>query len=252
MIGAIPARLALAGALIALSLLPGLARAQSPLARELEVVAHRYHENPKRLDEIREGLERALETDSHPDNWVALARVSFIWGDIRAATPEEKLRAYERGREAGARAVELAPRDAKAHFWYAVNTGRYGQVQGVLRSLFLLPTIQEEIRIALELDPTLTAVYALAGNVYYEVPALFGGDLDKAEASFRKGLQQDPKFTNMRIGLARTLIKRKRYAEARRELELVLQERAPSNPADWTLKDVPQARAMLGSIADKR
>src|SRR6266508_5563872 len=116
--------------------------AQSPLAAEVETLAYRYHENPARLDQVRAGLEEALKTDTHVKNLVALARVSFIWGDVRASTDEEKLAAYDRGREVAQRAMELEPRNALAHFWFATNSGRWGQTKGVMRSLFLLPTIK--------------------------------------------------------------------------------------------------------------
>ena len=56
-------------------------------------------------------------------------------------------------------------------------------------------------------------------------------------------------FTGMRVGLARVLVKKGRIAEARRELESVLGETGPSNPADWTVKDAPQARALLATLA---
>ena len=232
-------------------LVSGTAIAQSPLVAELRVVATRYHEDPARLDRIRDGLEQAVRSDSHVANYVALAQVSFIWGDIRASTPEEKLEAYDRGRQAAQRAVELEPKKATARFWFATNTARWGQTKGIVRSLFLLPTVQREIETILELDPTLTAVYSLAGNVYYEVPGLLGGDLEKAEAMFRKGLGQDPKFTGLRVGLAKVLIKRGRYAEARRELQVILDEKEPRNLADWTLKDSKDARALLESIRGK-
>ncbi|HEU4369524.1 MAG TPA: tetratricopeptide repeat protein [Methylomirabilota bacterium] len=241
---------ALVGSLLVLALATSAA-AQSPLVAELETVAARYHENPGRLDTLREGLAQAVTTDAHPDNLIALARVSFIWGDIRAATPEQKLEAYDRGRQAAKRAVELAPRSALAHLWYGVNMGRWGQTKGIVRSLFLLPTVQEEIRLALELDPELAAAYALAGNVYYEVPSLLGGDLARAGEMFRKGLALDSKFTGMRVGLAKVLIKQNRLAEARRELQAVLDETAPSNLADWTLKDSRDARQLLESIRDR-
>lgn len=239
-------RLALAAALL-LAAAPGAA-AQSPLGAELEVVATRYHENPLRLDALRDGLERAVRGDPHVADLVALARVSFLWGDIRAATVEQKLEAYDRGRQAARRAIEQAPRNAAARFWFATNTARWGQTKGVLRSLVLLPTVQEEIRTILELDPTFTAVYVLAGNVLYEVPGLLGGDLGKAEAMFRKGLEQDSKFTGLRVGLGKTLIKTGRITEARDQLQAVLDERAPTNLADWTLKDSREARALLDAI----
>lgn len=224
---------------------------QSPLVAELEKVATRYHEDPSKLDRLRAGLAEAVRTDPRAENFVALARACFIWGDIRAADRDQKLEAYAEGREAARRAIELDPTNVKAHFWYGATTGRWGQTKGVLRSLFLLPTVQEEIQTVLSLDPTFTAIYSLAGYVFYEVPELLGGDLNKAETMFRRGLELDPKFTGMRVGLAKTLIKRGRLAEAQRQLEAVLDEREPANPADWTLKDSKEARMLLEALKGK-
>jgi hypothetical protein len=117
--------------------------------------------------------------------------------------------------------VELEPRNARAHLWYATNTARWGQTRGVVRSLFLLPEGRHEIDAVLALDPGLTAVYAVAGNVDYEVPGLLGGDVARAEATFRRGLAQDAAFTALRVGLAKTLIRQGRPAEARRVLESI-------------------------------
>src|SRR5262245_26117761 len=92
----------------------GAAWGESSLMTELEVVATRYHEDPARLDTMRESLAQAAGATPEVDVLVALARVSFIWGDIRAATSEEKLEAYDQGRRAAMRALDRAPRDAAA------------------------------------------------------------------------------------------------------------------------------------------
>jgi tetratricopeptide (TPR) repeat protein len=241
--------------LVALLLAPpagGTAQAQSPLAAEMRAFASRYHEDPPRLDALYAGLWEAVKTDSHLDNFLALAQAAFIWGDIRARTAEDKLAAYERGRQAGQRAVELAPRNALAHLWLAINAGRWGQTKGVLRSLFLLPTVREHMDAALELDPKLLPAYTLAGLVYAEVPGLFGGDLEKSEALFRKALALDARWTSARVGLARTLLKRGRGDDARRELEAVAAEREPRNLADWTMKDSREARELLATLGTAR
>ncbi len=222
--------------------------ARSPLVEEVRAFSTRYHERLTRLDTIRGDLEQAIKVDSDAEAMVALAQVYFIWGDIRAAKPEQKMDAYERGRQVAKRAIELEPKSAAAHFWYATNTARWGETRGVVRTLFLLPTIWEEIQVVLNLDPKYTAVYLLAGSVYYEVPPLLGGDLDKSEQMLRKGLEQDPKFTGMRVGLAKTLIKKGQVAEARRELQAVLNEKEPRNMADWIMKDSRRARELLESI----
>ena len=231
--------------------LTSAASAESPLVSELRITAVSYHEDPGRIDTLRSSLTSAAKTDTDVDTLLALAHICFIWGDVRAKTPDEKLAAYEQGRQAAKRAVELAPRNVLAHFWYGTNTARWGQTKGVMRSLFLLPSVKHEIETVLELDPTFAPGYALAGNVYYEVPTLLGGDLDRAEQMFRKGLALAPRFTAMRVGLAKTLIKKGRLAEARKELQAVLDEKAPENLADWTVKDSKRARELLESIRDK-
>jgi predicted Zn-dependent protease len=86
--------------------------------------------------------------------------------------------------------------------------------------------------------------------VDYEVPGPLGGDIDRAETTFRTGLGLDPTFTGIRVGLAKVLIKKNRLAEARRELQAVLEEKEPSNLADWTVKDVPDARRLLDSLRE--
>jgi tetratricopeptide (TPR) repeat protein len=218
------------------------------LVAELETLATRYHEAPARLDGVRAGLAQAVRQEPDPETWIALARACFLWGDIRAATADQKLAAYAEGREAARRAVELAPRAPLAHLFYGINTGRWGQTKGVMRSLFLLPDVREAIQRTLELDPTLPQVYALAGNVDYEVPPVFGGSLERAEAHFRKGLGIDPRFTALRIGLAKVLRRQGHVVEARRELRAVLDETAPTNPAEWAMKDTAEARALLDAL----
>lgn len=238
-----------AGAVLLLVLgLPGPGAARSPFVSEIATLATRYHDAPARLDAVKDGLAQAARHDGDAETWIALARACFIWGDIRAATDEQKLDAYAQGREAARRAVELAPRAPFAHLFYGINTGRWGQTKGVLRSLFLLPEVREAIRKTIELDPTLPQAYALAGNVDLEVPGVFGGSLERAEAHFRKGLGLDPHFTALRIGLAKVLKKQERTTDARRELQAVLDETGPTNPAEWSMKDAPEARALLATL----
>jgi len=224
------------------------ARAESPLVAELRAFSTRYHENLPHIDELRAALEKAAQSDPRPEIFLALSEACFMYGDVRARTTEEKLEAYDRGRQAAQRAIELAPKSAAARFWYGTNAGRWGQTKGVLRSLSLLPAVKEAMQTALELDPSFAPAYALGGTIYYEVPGFAGGDLDRSEALFRKGLEIDPHYTNMRLGLARTLLKKGRGADAKRELEAVLEEKAPFNLADWTMKDVPDAKALLARI----
>jgi tetratricopeptide (TPR) repeat protein len=238
-------------ALVAIILAAGSpAGAQTPVEAARALVA-RYHEDPAALDRARDLLDAALAKDRKVETMAMLSYVQFLIGDVRATTVEAKLAAYDRGREVGQRAAELAPKSVDAHLWYAINTARWGETKGVLRSLFLLPTIRRELDTLLELDPRSVRAHILAGNVLLEVPGFAGGDRAKAEEHFKKALAIDPRFTNARVDLARVYIADARYADARRELQRVVDETSPSVIADWTVKDAPRARKLLESIKDR-
>jgi tetratricopeptide (TPR) repeat protein len=245
-------RVTLAGTVLLLMLgLPGVTFARSPLVAETDILATQYNENPGRLDAVKDGLARAVQEDPDAETWIALSRVCFIWGDIRATTVEQKLAAYAEGRDAGRQAIALSPRAALAYLFYGINTGRLGQTKGIAQSVRLLPDVREAVQKTLELDPTMPAAYALAGTVDYEVPALFGGSLERAEERFRKGLDLDPHFTALRIGLARVLRRQGRLVDAQRELRLLLDDPAPTNPAEWAMMNVPEARALLDTLGSE-
>ena len=235
-----PARLSLAlgglalASLAALLLAPLLAVAETPAEQARALVAS-YHEDPTTIERARDLLEAALARERQPDTLVTLSFVYFLIGEVRATTADDKLAAYDKGREIGKRAVELAPRNPEAHVWYGINTGRWGQTKGIMRSLFLLPTVREEVDATLALDPRNLRALALSGNVFFEVPRIAGGDREKAEQQFRKALEIDPHFTVARIDLARVLIATGRQADARRELQRVIDERQPNSIADWTV-----------------
>jgi tetratricopeptide (TPR) repeat protein len=231
-------------------LAPALARGQTP-AEAARAMLARYHEDPTVIDRARDLLEAALARDRQVDTMVALSYVQFLYGDVRATSTEDKLAAYDRGREIGQRAVELAPRNPEAHVWYGINAGRWGLTKGVMRSLFLLPTVREEVEATLALDPRNLRGLVLSGNVFLELPALLGGDRQRAEQQFRKALEIDPHLTVARVDLGRALIAGRRYADARRELQRVIDERRPNSLADWTVKDRPRARELLASIQGK-
>jgi tetratricopeptide (TPR) repeat protein len=240
-------RLVLLAVALAPLLGPAPLRAEAPLDRARDLLT-RYHQDVTRIDQARDLLEAELARERRVETLALLSRAYFLMGEVRSTTDDEKLVAYARGRELGQRAIELGPRNEEAHVWYAINTGRWGQVKGVMRSLSLLPTVREELDVIFGLNPRSVRGHVLAGNVFFEVPGLLGGDRQKAEQHYRKALEIDPRFTVVRIDLARLLIASGRQAEARRELTRVVDETAPSDVAGWTVKDVPRARQLLESI----
>ena len=253
------ARGRLRGALVAALLLlfpvegapqTALDQVRAPLAR--------LHEDPAGVDRARDTLEALLrqapEAKATPaataEMLTLLARIHFLDGDLRATSPDARLAAYERGREAGKRAVELAPDSAQAHLWFALNSGRWAEANGILKSLALLPTLRREAELILKLDPRLPEGHSLAGSLAANLPTLLGGDKARAERHFLEAMRLAPNLTGTRVELAKFYIATGRHAEARTELQRVVDERDPKNPAHWTLRDRPRAVELLRSLPE--
>ena len=210
-----------------------------------------YHEDLTHLERARDLLQAAAEREPTPELLSELARAWFLLGEFQARNDRERLAAYDRGREIARRAVAAAPRNERAHVWYALNTARWAGTRGIMRAVSVLPTLREEAATILSLNPASVEGHTLAGGLAAELPAMLGGDRSRAEEHFRKALEADPRRTGARVELARLYIATRRYADAERELEHVLAESAPSDLPYWTLSDRPRARALLAALPSR-
>ena len=224
--------------------------AQDPLDGARALLAS-WHLEGARIDQARALLESEAAARPAPDTLVELARAWFLTGDVRATSAADKAAAYERGRDAAKRAIALAPRNDHAYLWFALNTGRYAETRGTTTGLTMLPTIREASDTVLRLNPSNVDGLVLAGGILAHVPRVMGGDRAKAEAHFRRALELDPHKTSARAELAELYLAMKRWADARRELQALLDERTPSDLPRWTTREVPRARALLADLAER-
>ena len=241
----------LLAAVLALTALGPALAATPPAVQDAWKNVATFHEDLVRIDRARDLLEAEVAREPSLEALLLLSWAHLLWADYRAPSVEAKLASYERGRDVAKRAIEMAPRNPEAHLWYAANLGRWAITKGKLHAAFLLSTLRQEINTILELDPNHVAGLALAGSFYLETPAMFGGDVPRAEGYLRKALSLDPHFTRARVELGRCLIEEGRYAEARQELKGVLDERQPSYVADWVMRHKPTAERLLAEIRTK-
>ena len=231
---------------------PAPAPGQSP-AETARAMLKQYQEDPTRIDRARDLLEAAVAKDAGNDvpTLLALTRAWFLYAEQRAKTEPEKIAAYERARDVAKRAAELAPKDPEAHLWHAITLGSWSQAKGLLHSAIALRNLRKEVDVVLQLDPNNIEAHVMAGSIDRELPGLLGGDRKASEEHFKTAQRLDPRLTGVRVELAQLYINMGRYAEARRQLQSVLDEKAPTDRPRWTLKEVPRARQMLESIRDK-
>jgi tetratricopeptide (TPR) repeat protein len=181
-----------------------------------------------------------------------LARADY-WLGGHAGTSEQRS-LYEKGIEAARRAIEIAPNKPEGHFWLAANMASLAESAGMRAGLKYRKPIKTELETVLGLDPAFlegSADRAL-GRWYYLVPRLFGGSHKQAEEHLKAALKykNDSRVTN--YFLAELYVADGRVAEARAEIQKVLD--APPDP-DWMPEDQEwktKARQLLTSLKSQR
>ena len=174
---------------------------------------------------------------SNPKDFEAawkLSRADYWLGNH---APEMERRTFlEAGIEAGKRAVAIEPNRPEGHFWIAANMGGLAESYGLRAGLKYRKPIKEELETTLRIDPAFQQGSADRGlgRWYFKVPGLFGGDRKLAEEHLRKALSFNPNSTASHYFLAEVFLEDNRKAEARAELQKVLD--APLDP-EWAPED---------------
>lgn len=215
--------------------------------------------DPDALYAQREDVAKAKEAESiwaarlagNPKDFDAawkLARGRY-WLGTRGPEAERRA-ALEAGVAAARTASALEPKRPEGHFWKAANMGALAESFGLRQGLKYRGEIRDALLAVLKIDPAFqqgSADRAL-GRWYYRVPGLFGGSKQKSEEHLRKSLTYDPDSTASHFFLAETLIAAGRRADAKAELQKVLD--VPLDP-DWAPEDrdfKEKARRLLASL----
>ena len=201
-----------------------------------EEVLSTYHQNRSNIDRSMEITKKIVDAD--PDNVEALIFLSRVWltyGYVVERDKENKIRAFETGKDIAQRAIELAPDSPDAHFFYVANLALVGENKGVFNSLFMLPEIRKELDTILELDPNHCYGLGMQGALYYYLPGILGGDMKISEIYLRRALFSDPNLSSAKLYLAMNLNKQERYDEAIEVLNELIAEKNPTFYPDWYL-----------------
>ena len=191
--------------------------------------------------------ETARDTAAYEPAW-KLARICYWLG---SHAPEPERRAFlEQGVSAAQAAARSAPNQPEGHFWTAATMGALAEKYGIRVGLRYRKPIRAELELVLRLDPAFmqgSADRAL-GRFFAKVPSLLGGSREKAEQHLRASLRYNPDSTISRYFLAELLIDANRKAEARTELQRVLD--APLS-SEWAPEDrdyKTRASALLATL----
>jgi tetratricopeptide (TPR) repeat protein len=133
-----------------------------------------------------------------------LARVDYYRcnGAVRRGDKKAASVVVERAIKEAQQAVQLDDLSADAHSLLASLYGRKIGLGGVMAGPRLGPKAAAENKRAVELDANNGRVQAALGRQYLMSPKMFGGDVDKAIASFQKSIELEPASDETYIWLA--------------------------------------------------
>ncbi len=161
----------------------------------------------------------------NPNSYDAAWRLSMFYYSLGDKVPEDKkLNIYDKAVKMGKLAVKLNDKGVEGHFWLGVAYGKYGETKGVMKSLFLVKPIKNEMKRVMEIDETYECggVYRVLGRLYFKVPGLFGGSKSKSLKYLLKEKEMCPSNPLGRYYLADTLRKKGKKKEAIKELEWII------------------------------
>jgi hypothetical protein len=220
---------------------------------ELVKQADELYAQREDLSHIRDGLAklrgaRAAEPNNYETAW-RLAKFNYYLGD-NTTDKAERDKAFEDGVEAARAAIKLQPDKPEGHFWLGANLGGQAKVS-VLSGIADTDEIRREMETVLKLDEGFMSgsAYMVIGQVYRESPKMMGGDPKKAVEYLEKGLKYGETNPLLRLRLAEAYIDVDRKADARKQLDTIINMTPDPNYLPEHKKAVAEARKLIDKTA---
>ena len=194
-------------------------------------------------------LEDALSTAGNgAERAEVLWRMSRATLDIaeleedKGGPAEPILAMYVSGEQYGVQAVDADPSNHLGYYWQSANIGKWGQLKGILNSLFKAGPMRDLLKQAITYDPDHADSYYVLGQMYEQVPGLisFGNknfsvslgrrSIELHEAELAAGIEDEMNH-DFYVQMASHLIARN-WDENKRNREQSKKERNSNNTTD--------------------
>jgi len=194
------------------------------------------HEDLQKADELHKAFKyteekefllkaenNAKTSEQKAEIYWRLARVTLELGDKAEDEGAEKkniLAIFDKGEEYAEKAIQEDPDNYVAYFWKSANIGRWGQVKGILDSLFKADPMKKLLTKAIKINPEHADSFYVLGELYDELPGfpISFGNMDYAVSFGRLSVHLNQKqvkegsierkYYNYYIKLAKHLHKR--------------------------------------------
>jgi hypothetical protein len=172
----------------------GIASADdSPIAAQADALHDKgmYREAQKLLRDSAHGAQGGKELSEL--YWRA-ARETLELGDVaeKDKKPQEEVLAlFTEGEGYADKAIAADPQNDLGYYWKSATIGRWGQVKGILDSLFKAAPMKDLLVKELSINPERSDPYFVLGQLYRELPGwpVSFGNIDAAASLGRKAVE---------------------------------------------------------------
>jgi tetratricopeptide (TPR) repeat protein len=163
---------------------------------------YQRREDQAELQTAIDDFQQVLQNDA--ENYQAAWRLSKAYWFQGNFSSGEKKPSFEKGIEAGKKAVQINPNQCEGHFWLGINYALLAESSGAFTALGLVDDIKREVNQAMDLDENCECggPGRVLGKLYSKLPWFKGGSKKKAIALLKKSLDLCPQDTQSRIFLA--------------------------------------------------
>jgi tetratricopeptide (TPR) repeat protein len=212
-----------------------------------------YGADASREKRALEILERALAANPNDYDLLWRAARSYYYVGDGLQPKKERFAQFERGIDAGKRAIAQNPNGVEGHFWLGAVWGGYLRDKGGLTAFRNIKNVRTEMEIVVKLKPDYEEgnAYLALGEIDRQLPGLFGGNLKRGIATLETGLKIAPTNPEIKAALGEALIEANRKNEALVQLQEALQAPLSSTRAPHSRKAKERAQRLLNKLQAK-
>ena len=224
---------------------------QAPPVADLIAQADRlYAQRGESLERVGEALSllriaRSRDNRNYEAAW-KLSRAAYYLG-AHGEVEEARLESFREGIAAGELAQQFEPDRPEGHFWHGANLGGRARLQGPIYALASVAEIRRDMETVIRLDEGFQggSAYLALGSMDLELPEMLGGNDERAVEVLERGLAFGADNALLRVKLAEGYLKMRRPADARRQLQAVLQMKPSPDYLPEYREAAAQARKLL-------